>query len=497
MTKQQKHLFLLGATGFVGKEVVKHAIENGLSVTILARSAERAATLAEAGAHVVLGDAERPETWIHESAGCDVMIDLLQPEIPNRVGLAAIRRIAVTRRGLTERLLAALRSIPEDRRPLFVAVSGLDDFAPDAGGNIDDYSPLQTEFSGFAHIGVPVRRAVEASGVASAYAYLGTVYGPGKTFATKIFPQLAEGRLRLPGKGSNRMAVVHVDDAARALVHIAMLERAPTLGRSFVIAEGDAPTLAEFMGHAAELLHGPKPKAAPAILARLFVGQAVFETMTRDIAAHPKALTETGFEFRYPTYRDGLPPSIHALGYVKSGTPDKRATFAVLAAVTIAAFLVENLLSFPLSVPYMKTLAAGAPLLDMRPAYTPGAVYQLFDVLGQTGRSAYLQLLWTVDLILPALFGSFLAAAIARGALRPLRSLPLLAAACDYAENIAITALLLQHPEHNAIVAYIAAGLTTIKLALYASSALAAVAGVLMKFLNVQLPQRCRANAVR
>jgi NAD dependent epimerase/dehydratase family enzyme len=494
---KQKHLFLLGATGFVGKEVVKQAIENGLLVTILARSAERAAALADAGARVVIGDAERPESWIHESAGCDVMIDLLQPEIPNRVGLGAIRRIAATRRSLTERLLTALGTIAEEQRPLFVSVSGLDDLTPDAGGNVDDNSPLQTEFSGFAHIGVPVRRAVEASGVARAFAYLATVYGPGKTFATKVFPQLAEGRLRLPGKGSNRMGVVHVDDAARALVHIAMLERTRTLGRSFVIAEGDAPTLAEFMGHAAELLHGPKPKTAPAILARLFAGQAVFETMTRDIAAHPKALIETGFEFRYPTYRDGLLPSIKALGYPKPATPDKRPTFAVLAAVTLAAFLAEDLLMFPLSVPYMKALAAGARLLDMRPAYTPGAVYQLFDVLGNSGRNAYLQLLWSVDLLLPALFGSFLAGAIARGAIRRLRSLPLLAAACDYAENIAITTLLLLYPEHHSVIAYVAAGLTTVKLALYASSALAAVGGALMKFLDIKLPLRRRADAMR
>jgi hypothetical protein len=152
---------------------------------------------------------------------------------------------------------------------------------------------------------------------------------------------------------------------------------------------------------------------------------------------------------------------------------------------------------FPLSVPYMKGLAAGAPLLDMRPAYTPGAVYQLFDMLGNSGRSAYLQMLWTVDLVLPALFGSFLAASISRGALRRLRSLPLLAAACDYAENIAITVLLLRHTEHHPVIAYVAAGLTTIKLALYASSALVAAAGALMKFLDVKLPQRCRAHAIR
>lgn len=79
-----------------------------------------------------------------------------------------------------------------------------------------------------------------------------------------------------------------------------------------------------------------------------------------------------------------------------------------LSVVTIGAFLVENLLYFPLSVPYMKDLAAGAPLLDMRFGYTPDAAWRLFEVLGQNGRDNYLKLLWTIDILLPALFALFL-----------------------------------------------------------------------------------------
>ena len=103
--------------------------------------------------------------------------------------------------------------------------------------------------------------------------------------------------------------------------------------------------------------------------------------------------------------------------------------FAFLFALTVGVFLAENFLYFPLSVPYMKNLAAGAPLLDMRPGYSPGAAYHLFEVLGQTGRGAYLRLLWTIDLLLPALFGLFLSAAIRRGALRAWQSIPFFATA--------------------------------------------------------------------
>ena len=161
-----------------------------------------------------------------------------------------------------------------------------------------------------------------------------------------------------------------------------------------------------------------------------------------------------------------------------------RTVFAVLFALTIAAFLAENLLYFPLSVPYMKELAAGAPLLDMRPGYTPNDVYHLFDILGQSGRGAYLRLLWTTDLLLPALFGLFLSSAIRRGAFGASRSIPVLAAMCDYAENIMLTILLLRYPTHKPAFVQLASVFTVTKLVLYASGLLLAIGGFLVRVVN-------------
>src|SRR5262245_9760422 len=97
MTKEKLHVFVLGATGFIGTEVVREALKQGLLVTALARSAERAAWMPTAGVRIVVGDARNPENWIHAAAGCDVLIDLLQPELPTRIGVRTMRRIAATR----------------------------------------------------------------------------------------------------------------------------------------------------------------------------------------------------------------------------------------------------------------------------------------------------------------------------------------------------------------------------------------------------------------
>jgi len=157
--------------------------------------------------------------------------------------------------------------------------------------------------------------------------------------------------------------------------------------------------------------------------------------------------------------------------------PVWRFPFWLLSMVTVGSLLAENLLNFPLSVPAMKRLAGGLLILDMRPWYSAPAAYQLFHALGPTGRSAYLHLLWSVDLYLPLLFALFLSGAIKRGRLRRLGWVPVLAATCDYAENVAITLLLRQYPAKLPTVVALSSALTSLKHAGYLTSVIIAVVG--------------------
>jgi hypothetical protein len=155
--------------------------------------------------------------------------------------------------------------------------------------------------------------------------------------------------------------------------------------------------------------------------------------------------------------------------------------FQVLTVAAIGSLAAVNLLDFPGSVPAMRRLAAGLPILDMRLWYSSQTVYHLFDTLGEKGRSAYLQLLWSVDLFLPLIFALFLAGAIQRGRFRRLAWLPPLAAASDYAENIAITVLLVRYPHHAPTMVLLSSALTTLKWAGYVASLLLSLGGYLLE----------------
>jgi nucleoside-diphosphate-sugar epimerase len=311
----KKTMFILGATGFVGSEVVRTALDAGWNVKALVRTEDASAKLAKLGVTTVLGDAYNTSVWSSELRNTEVLIDLIQPEIPIPFRSAAVKKISEQRQRLTKGILDSLVNIREDERPLYFSISGTDDLEPDPHGVISSSSRLTDSPTGFAHIGVPVRRLVERFDINATFVYLGTVYGPGKTFAETIVPKLATGKWKIIGSGANHIPIVHVEDVARGLVHLAGLEREQIIGKTFVLADGSRTTAIELFNETAQMMGAKAPGKVPKWLASLVSGKVVVETMSHDLIADPSGLLETVFAFKYPSYKEGMPPTLKKLGY--------------------------------------------------------------------------------------------------------------------------------------------------------------------------------------
>src|SRR5262249_50787281 len=150
----------------------------------------------EAQARRLLGRGARV-TSPPEIPAASVVIDLVQPRLPQRLSESVMARAADYRVAVTRSVLAALPP-----GALLFSVSGTDDFEDAV---VSHRSPFTERPRGFARIGLGVRAEVLASGVPFASLHLGTVYGPGKAFASTLFPRLAEGRLPIVGDGGNRL----------------------------------------------------------------------------------------------------------------------------------------------------------------------------------------------------------------------------------------------------------------------------------------------------
>jgi len=309
-------LFITGATGFIGHETVIEGVKAGWQVKGLVHAEKHAEALRKIGATPVVGDVHEPQAWIAEARGATAFIDLVQPKFPKRLSRKAIKAISTQRQAMTRAMLDALRSLPADQRPLFISVSGADDLQPDAQYGISHDSVLRSQTRGFAYIGIPVRKLIEASGLDATYVYFGNlVYGPGKAFAEQFVTGLKNGSARVVGNGKNRLPIVQVTDAARALVHMAALAETKVVGRTFLAMDGAATTQRMLLDATADAMGVKRLGSAPTWLAAVVAGSIGVETITLDVHVDNVALLETGCEFRYPSYREGVPATLQALGY--------------------------------------------------------------------------------------------------------------------------------------------------------------------------------------
>ena len=289
-------VFVLGATGFVGSAAVEAALAAGLTVGAWARTDDQARSLRRRGVQV---------TSPPEIPAAKVVIDLIQPKLPRRLGERAFVRASRYRVDTTRSVLAAL-----PQGALYFLVSGTDDFER---GVVTHRSAFAARPAGFARIGLSVRSEVIASGVPFASVHLATVYGPGKAFASTVFPRLARGRLPVVGAGSNRLPLIHVDDAARALIHLAGLDHARVRAHPWIVTDGTATTQRGLLELGARLLKAPAPRSVPRWLASLIAGSVAAKSFSRDVPTDPSALFESGFTLRYTSIATGLPATIARL----------------------------------------------------------------------------------------------------------------------------------------------------------------------------------------
>jgi nucleoside-diphosphate-sugar epimerase len=303
-------MLILGAGGYLGTTTIEEAVAAGRRVIGLVRSEAAATKLRSLGAEAVVGDAARPNEWHAALVATDVIIDLIQPAFPARITTRALDQLARERLELTQTLCAAIMALPPARRPTYVSVGGIEELAATDDAVTDTAQPHAAPAGG-GRIGAPAHQALLDSGVPLASVYLGMVYGAGKVFASSILPGIVAGSFPIPGSGKNRLPLIHVEDAARALVHIAGLGRQVT-GKSFVVAHPGGSTAQYFFDAIASELGARRPRRLPGWLVGWVAGRGALELMIADARVEPRRLLESGFVFRYPSLDRGVKAMVDA-----------------------------------------------------------------------------------------------------------------------------------------------------------------------------------------
>ncbi|MEV5572140.1 NAD(P)-dependent oxidoreductase [Spirillospora sp. NPDC052269] len=309
-------VLVAGATGVIGGRLVPVLGAVGHDVVGLARSAEAARPLRDAGAGFVTADALDRDGLIRavREARPDAVVNMLTaiPAEPNPRRLAA--DFALTNRLRTEgarNLVDAAEAAGAGR----IIAQGLAYAYQPGAGAADEDAPLWTERTPKQF--VPVLDALRELERVTADAgglvlRLGHLYGPGTIFAPggSFVRQVREGKVPAVGGGTAVFSFTHVDDVAGAVV--AALDK-DVDGVLNIVDDEPAP-VAEWLPELARILDAPAPKKAPAALARLAVGGWGVAYMSRLRGAdNARVRLRLDWRPRHPSWRDGLAAELRAV----------------------------------------------------------------------------------------------------------------------------------------------------------------------------------------
>ena len=178
-------MFILGASGFVGSATIEAALGAGLSVGAWARTeaqAQRAAAARRAGDRAAADSATK------------VVVDLIQPKLPERLTAASAPKAAQYRVEITRSMLPALPRGACSSRSAALTIS--------TTAIVSHRSPFTVRPWGFARIGASVRAEVLASGSCSRRSTWGPCTARARRSRRSCSRVLAKGRLPIIGTGA-------------------------------------------------------------------------------------------------------------------------------------------------------------------------------------------------------------------------------------------------------------------------------------------------------
>ncbi len=305
-------IFLAGATGAMGNQLVPRLVEAGHEVWGTTRSESKLAAIEEMGARAVVVDAldadqvggvvaeAEPEAIIHELTAIG-SVDIRNFD----------RSFAPTNRLRTEGtdyLLAAGRAVGVKR---FIAQSYTAWPYARTGGQVkteeDPLDPtparkMRESFNAICHLETAVTGAEWTEGIVLRY---GGFYGPG----TSLYPggeqweQVRKRKFPVVGDGGGIWSFVHIADAAEATAIAVDRSRRGI----YNVVDDDPAPVAVWLPALAEKIGAPKPWRVPKFIGRMAAGEVGVVMMTEIRgASNAKAKRELGWQPRHPSWQDGF-----------------------------------------------------------------------------------------------------------------------------------------------------------------------------------------------
>jgi hypothetical protein len=282
---------ITGASGFIGRRLLKALSQRGDSLHVLSR---HAGTNLPPGVGISVWDAMKGAPPLDALRGADAVVHLAGEPVAQKWTPEAKRAIRESRVTGTRHLVEAISQL--EPKPALICSSAIGYYGSRGDTALDEGSPAGSGF--LADVCVDWEReafAAHAAGARVAVIRTGVALDPRGGALQRMLPPFRLGLGGPLGTGKQWMSWVHLEDLVD--IYVFALEKEVS-----GVLNGTAPnpvTNAEFTRELAAALHRPAILPVPKLPLKLAFGEMagmLFDSQR----VLPKQTQSTGFEFRYP-----------------------------------------------------------------------------------------------------------------------------------------------------------------------------------------------------
>jgi nucleoside-diphosphate-sugar epimerase len=306
-------IYVAGATGAVGRQLVPLLVERGHEVIASTFKPRRRPALAALGAKPVVVDGldreavfaavvtAEPDVVVHQMTALAYVTDYKDFDaafaVTNRLRTEGIDHLVKAARAAgARRVVAQSFGNWNYERTGSPIKAETDPLGPDPPAS------MRQTLDAIGHLERAVTRDLALDGIALRY---GTLYGPGTNFGDDgaMVELIRRRKLPIVGSGEGIWSFVHVHDAALATVDA--IEHGPP--GIYNIADDDPAPAREWLPALATALGAKPPRRVPVWVGRLAAGEAAVSMMSQIRgAANAKAKRDLRWAPRYASWRIGM-----------------------------------------------------------------------------------------------------------------------------------------------------------------------------------------------
>jgi nucleoside-diphosphate-sugar epimerase len=300
-------VFVAGATGALGRELVPQLVARGHEVVGMTRSPSKQDLVRSLGGRPVVVDAldpdavahavaaAEPEVIVHQLTALSGPMSMRDARHPDRAAAALMTNRLRTE--ATDHLLAAGRAVGARR---FVAQS----FGAFRSADPDSPAPPRSALAALDYLEQAVTTIEWGAGLALRY---GGFYGPGTGISlapdAQMTAPIRKRRFPIVGDGGGVWSLIHIEDAATATA-VAVERGEPGI---YDVVDDEPAPVREWLPALAGALDAKPPRRIPRWLGRLAAGETATVMMTAVRgASNEKAKRELGWTPRYASWRQGF-----------------------------------------------------------------------------------------------------------------------------------------------------------------------------------------------